>query len=152
MCYQKRNRPNSCEFRRRLCGAQLPSFIYWWCRHTRSSVKVKRDVGRIGGWGGGVESNLPSRRGWTRSYFNFNSGGGVQLYFKAYFANFRTPLQIIIAQSLSRYVHNQKLRKPRLNGLCVGLLSRRDPWKTPVRVKKIKLHWNFVRWNQHKNF
>ena len=40
----------------------------------------------------GVESNLPSRRGWTRSYFNFNSGGGgVQLYFKAYFANFRTP-------------------------------------------------------------
>ena len=50
--------------------------------------------------GRGVESNLPSRRGWTRSYFNFNSGG-VQLYFKAYFANFRTPLQIIIAQSLS---------------------------------------------------
>ena len=45
------------------------------CRHTRSSVKVKRDVGRIGGWGGGVESNLPSRRRWTRSYFNFNSGG-----------------------------------------------------------------------------
>ena len=44
----------------------------------------------IGGWGGGFESNLPSRRGWTRSYFNFNSGG-VQLYFKAYFANFRTP-------------------------------------------------------------
>ena len=65
----------------------------------RSSVKVKRDVGRIRGWGGGVESNLPSRQGWTRSYFNFNSGG-VQLYFKAYFANFRTPLQIIIAQSL----------------------------------------------------
>ena len=31
--------------------------------------------------------NLPSRRGWKRS----NSGGGVQLYFKAYFANFRTP-------------------------------------------------------------
>ena len=53
--------------------------------------------------------------------------GGVQLYFKAYFANFRSPLQIIIAQSLSRCVHNQKLRKPRLNGLCVGLLSRRDP-------------------------
>ena len=26
---------------------------------------------------------------------------GVQLYFKAYFANFRTPLQIIIAQSLT---------------------------------------------------
>ena len=66
-------------------------------------MKVKRDVGRIGGWGGGVESSLPSRRGWTRSYFNFNSGG-VQLYFKAYFANFRTPpppLQIIIAQSLN---------------------------------------------------
>ena len=62
--------------RRRLCGAQLPSFIYWWCIHTRSSVKVKRDIGRIGGLGGGgVESNLPSRRGWTRSYFNFNSGG-----------------------------------------------------------------------------
>ena len=39
---------------------------------------------------GGGESNLPSRRGWTRSYFNFNSGG-VQLYFKAYFTNFRTP-------------------------------------------------------------
>ena len=36
------------------------------------------------------ESNLPSRRRWTRSYFNFNSGG-VQLYLKAYFANFRTP-------------------------------------------------------------
>ena len=66
-------------------------FYLLMCRHTRSSVKVKRDVGRIGGWGGGVESNLPSRRGWTRSYFNFNSGGGVQLYFKAYFANFRTP-------------------------------------------------------------
>jgi len=61
--------------RRRLCGAQLPSFIYWCRRHTRSSVKVKRDVGRIGGWGGGVESNLPSRRGWKRSYFNFNAGG-----------------------------------------------------------------------------
>ena len=42
-------------------------------------MKVKREVGRIGGWGeggGGVESNLPSRRGWTRNYFNFNSGGG----------------------------------------------------------------------------
>ena len=56
-------------------------------------MKVKREVGRIGGWGeggGGVESNLPSRRGWTRNYFNFNSGGGgVQLYFKAYVANFR---------------------------------------------------------------
>ena len=55
-------------------------------------MKVKRDVGRIGGWGrgGGFESNLPSTRGWTKRYFNFNSGG-VQLYFKAYFANFRTP-------------------------------------------------------------
>ena len=47
---------------------------------SRSSVKVKRDVERIGGWGGGgggggLESNLPSRRGWTRSYFNLNSGG-----------------------------------------------------------------------------
>ena len=29
----------------------------------------------IGEGGGGVESNLPSRRGWTRSYFSFNSGG-----------------------------------------------------------------------------
>ena len=40
-------------------------------------MKVKRDVGRIEGWGGGggFESNLPSRQGWTRSYFNFNSGG-----------------------------------------------------------------------------
>ena len=53
-------------------------------------MKVKRDVGRSGGRGGGVDSNLPSRRGWTRSYFNFNTGG-VQLCFKAYFANFRTP-------------------------------------------------------------
>ena len=43
------------------------------------------------GGGGGVESNLSSRRGWTGSYFNFNSGG-LQLYFKAYFANFRTHL------------------------------------------------------------
>ena len=29
---------------------------------------------------------------------------GVQLYFKAYFANFRTPLPIIIAQSLIGYL------------------------------------------------
>ena len=26
-------------------------------------------------WRDEGESNLPSRRGWTRSYFNFNSGG-----------------------------------------------------------------------------
>ena len=60
------------------------------------------------GEGAGVESNLPSRRGWTRSYFNFKSGG-VQLYFKAYFANLRTPppLQIIIAQSLSFSSHQR---------------------------------------------
>ena len=32
------------------------------------------------GGGGEVESNLPSRRGWTRSYFNFNSGGGATLF------------------------------------------------------------------------
>ena len=54
-----------------------------------SSQSFTSEVGE-GGGGGGVESNFPSRRGWTRSYFNFNSGG-VQLYFKAYFPNFRTP-------------------------------------------------------------
>ena len=54
--------------------------------------------------GGGVESNLPSRRGWTRSYFNFNSGGGGQLYFKAYFANFRTLRPAASASIFSDYI------------------------------------------------
>ena len=94
--------------RRRLCGAQLPSFIYWWCRHTRSSVKVKRDDGRIRGWGGGggVESNLPSKRAWTRSDFNFNSGGCNFILRPTLLIlePFPPPpsLQIIIAQSLTK--------------------------------------------------
>ena len=43
-----------------------------------------------------------------------------------------------MTHGLSAYLHNQKLRKPKLNGLRVGLLSRRDPRKTPVRMKKTK--------------
>ena len=70
-----------------------------------SSQSFTSEVGK--GEGGGGESNLPSRRGWTRSYFSFNSGG----------CNFilrptllileplppPTPLQIIIAQSLNKF-------------------------------------------------
>ena len=41
-----------------------------------SSQSFTSEVGE----GGGVESNFPSRRGWTRSYFNFNSGGGATLF------------------------------------------------------------------------
>ena len=39
-------------------------------------------------------------RGGQEVILTLIQGGGVQLYFKAYFANFRIPLQIIIAQSL----------------------------------------------------
>ena len=50
--------------------------------------------------GRGVESNLPSRRGWTRSYFNFNSGG-CNFILRPTLLILEPPLQIIIAQSLS---------------------------------------------------
>ena len=52
--------------------------------------------------GGGFESNLPSRRGWTISYFNFNSGG-CNFILRSTLLILETPpsLQIIIAQSLA---------------------------------------------------
>ena len=49
-------------------------------------------------------------------------------------------LRLLMTHGLCGYLHNQKLRKPKLNGLRVGLLSRRDPRKTPVRMKKLKVH------------
>ena len=45
--------------------------IMWSATKGKDGCREDRRLGR----GGGVESNLPSRRGWTRSYFNFNSGG-----------------------------------------------------------------------------
>ena len=47
----------------------------------------------------GVESNLPSRQGWTRSYFNFNSGG-CNFILRPTLLILEPPFQIIIAQSL----------------------------------------------------
>ena len=67
-------------------------------------MKVKRDVGRIGGWGGEVESNLPSKRGWTRSYFNFNSGGCNFILRPTLLISETLLLQVIIAQSLGKTV------------------------------------------------
>ena len=52
------------------------------------------------GRGGGVESNPPSRWGWTRSYFNFNSGG-CNFILRPTLLILEHPLQIIIAQSLT---------------------------------------------------
>ena len=48
----------------------------------------------------GVESNLPSRRGWTKSYFDFNSGG-CNFILRPTLLILEPPLQIIIAQSLT---------------------------------------------------
>ena len=47
-----------------------------------------------------MESNLPSRQGWTRSYFNFNSGG-CNFILRPTLLILELPLQIIIAQSLN---------------------------------------------------
>ena len=47
-----------------------------------------------------VESNLPSRRGWTGSYFKFNLGG-CNFILRPTLLILEPPLQIIIAQSLN---------------------------------------------------
>ena len=54
-------------------------------------MKVKRDVGRIGGWGGGGLKVISPLVGGGQEVILTLIQGGVQLYFKAYFANFRTP-------------------------------------------------------------
>ena len=72
------------------------------CRHTRSSVKVKRNVGRIGGWegGGGLKVISPLDGGGQEVILTLIQGR-CNFILRPTLLILEPPLQIIIAQSLS---------------------------------------------------
>ena len=99
-------------------------------REGKEGCREDRRLGSVeGGGGGGLKVISPLDGGGQEVILTLIRGGGVQLYFKAYFANFRTPPpdNYCTVPKLELYVHAAgvsvlSLKITLLSSRCLGVV------------------------------